>query len=149
MDPGSCLSNFAVGKLASSGEGGIACGLTRLACEVGMPKYVLCDQDSGIMAALNSAKVTLRDLELKLYQEDGIIFKTCPVGGHHQHGQVERIIKSIQQGLDDCGLQNQRLHATGLQTLCKCVENSYNSLPIGYSYGRDFDNSPLLKKIHL
>ena len=127
--------------------GGIICGLTRLACEVGMPKYVLCDQDSGIMAALSNADVTLRDLKLRLYKEKEIVFSTCPVGGHHQHGQVERVIRSIQQGLEDCGLKQERLHATGLQTLCKCVENSYNSVPIGYSYSRDMDNADVLKII--
>ena len=41
------------------------------------------------------------------------------------------------QGFDDCGLANKRLHATGLQTWCKIVKNTYNSLPIGYSYDRD------------
>ena len=143
--PTSRLVNLQV--VEKTDAGGILCGLTRLACEVGLPKYIFCDQDSGIMAALRNAEVTLRDLQLKLYREKEIVFNTCPVGGHHQHGQVERIIRSIQQGLDDCGLKQERLHATGLQTLCKCVENSYNSVPIGFSYGRDADNTSLLKII--
>ena len=57
------------------------------------------------------------------------------------------MIRSVQQGLDDCGLKQQRLHASGLQTLCKLVENSYNSVPIGYSYARDQDNTQVLKII--
>ena len=57
------------------------------------------------------------------------------------------MIRSIQQGLDDSGLKQEKLHATGLQTLCKIVENAYNSLPIGYSYDRDQDNTEVLKMI--
>ena len=127
--------------------GGIICGITRLACESGLPKYVFTDQDSAIMSALSNAEVTLRDLEHQVYKEHQIIFTVCPVGGHSQHGQVERVIRSIQQGLNDCGLKNERLHATGVQSLCKLVENTYNSLPIGYSYDRDQDNTRLLKII--
>ena len=48
--------------------GGIICGFTRLACEVGMPKYVFCDQDTAIMAALENAEVTIRDLQLPLHR---------------------------------------------------------------------------------
>ena len=31
--------------------------------------------------------------------------------------------------------------------MCKIVENTYNSLPIGYSYDRDQDNTEILKII--
>ena len=37
------------------------------------------------------------------------------------------------------------MHATGLQTVCKLIENNLNNMPTGYSYGRDADNSPILK----
>ena len=127
--------------------GGIICGITRLACESGMPKHIFTDQDSGIIAALTGAEVEIRDVQQKLHREYGITFTLCPVGGHNQHGQVERVIRSLQQGLDDCGLKKERLHATGLQTLCKIVENTYNSLPIGYSYDRDQDNTEMLRII--
>ena len=127
--------------------GGIICGITRLACESGMPKHIFTDQDSGIIAALTGAEVGIRDVNQRLHKEYGIIFTLCPVGGHNQNGQVERVIRSLQQGLDDCGLKKERLHATGLQTLCKIVENTYNSLPIGYSYDRDQDNTEILKII--
>ena len=40
-----------------------------------------------------------------------------------------------------------RLHATGLQTVLKLIENDLNNLPLGFSYGRESDNSPLLKLI--
>ena len=63
------------------------------------------------------------------------------------HGLVERVIQSLQNGLNDCSLKESRLHATGLQSLCKLVENAYNSIPIGYSYDRDQDNTSKLKII--
>ena len=93
------------------------------------------DQDSAILKGLRDAQVNLRNLQHQIYTENGIIFTTCPVGGH-----VERVIKSIQDLLEDGGLKQQRLHATGLQTLLKLVENNYNSLPIGYSYDRSCKN---------
>ena len=34
-----------------------------------------------------------------------------------------------------------------MQTFCKIVENNLNNLPLGYSYGRSDNNSPLLKVI--
>ena len=108
-----------------------------MACETGLPKHMFVDQDSAIIAALTNAEVDIRDLQQQINKEKGIIFTVCPVGGHNQHGQVERVIRSAQQAFDDCGLRNERLHATGLQTLCTIVENVYNSLPIGYSYDRD------------
>ena len=40
-----------------------------------------------------------------------------------------------------------RLHATGLQTVLKLIENDLNNLPFGYSYGRSQENSPMLKLI--
>ena len=39
------------------------------------------------------------------------------------------------------------LHATGLQTLAKLVENQYNNLPLGYHYDRDENNYLFLKVI--
>ena len=44
-------------------------------------------------------------------------------------------------------IDKQRVHATGLQTIAKLIENDLNNLPLGYSYSRDSDNSPLLKLI--
>ena len=143
--PTSRLVNLQV--LEKSDAGGIICGLTRLSCEVGMPKYLFCDQDRAIMSALQNAEFNYRDLQMNLHRQKGVIFDLCAVGGHDSHGHVERVIRSVQQGLKDCGLETQRLHATGLQSLCKLVENSYNSVPIGYSYGRDQDNSAILKII--
>ena len=133
--------------LEKSDAGGIICGVTRLSCEVGMPKFFLCDQDQAIMSGLENAEFDYRDLQLQLHRQKGIVFDYCSVGGHESHGMVERVIRSVQQGLNDCGLQTSRLHATGVQSLCKLVENAYNSVPIGYSYDRDQDNTGILKII--
>ena len=132
-----------------SDHSGVIDGITRLAADVGFPKYLMIDQDSAILKGLRDAQVNLRNLQHQIYTENGIIFTTCPVGGHNVHGHVERVIKSIQDLLEDGGLKQQRLHATGLQTLLKLVENNYNSLPIGYSYDRSCSNTPLLKIISL
>ena len=143
--PTSRLVNLQV--IEKSDAGGIICGVTRLACEVGMPKFFMVDQHDPIMSAFANAELDYRDLQLQLHHQFGIIFDVCSVGGHDSHGKVERVIRSVQQGLDDCGLKTSRLHATGLQTLCKIVENAYNSVPIGYSYDRDQDNTSVLKII--
>ena len=74
-------------------------------------------------------------------------FEVCPVQGHNMHGRVERVIKSVQESFEDSGLLAGRYHFTGLQMLCKIVGNQYNNLPLGYHFGRDHDNGPLLKMI--
>ena len=122
-------------------------GVTRLSCEVGVPSLMLVDKESSILKALGDAEVDVRNLDLLLHKEKGIRFKTCPVSGHNYHGLVERKIRTVQECLDKSDVERLRLHATGLQTFCKLVENDMNNLPMGFSYGRDSDNSPLLKLI--
>ena len=126
---------------------GIIDGVNRLGCEVGMPSYILTDQDSGIMKALEEIDVSLKDVDLCLYKERGIRFRTAPVSGHNYHGLVERKIKSVQECLQRSEVQKMRLHATGYQTLMKLVENDLNNLPFGYSYGRYSENTPMMKLI--
>ena len=134
--------------IESKSVDGIVEGIIRLCCEQGgVPNFMLIDQESSLMKVLKEAEVNIRDLEHVLHKEKGINFRTCPVSGHNYSGLVERKIRTIQECLDKNEIGNQRLHATGLQTYCKLVENHLNSLPIGYSYGRDSDNSPLLKLI--
>ena len=120
-------------------------GFTRLSAEVGVPTVVHVDEDSGAMAGFREAELEFRDLQHKLHKQYGISFSTCPVSGHHQHGLVERIIRSIQETFDDLNLKQERLHSMGWQTFCKLAENSYNNVPFGYSRGREQDNTELLK----
>ena len=133
--------------LESTKAAGWLDGFTRLACEVGCPSHVFCDRDAAGMSAFELAELDLRDLQLRLYREKKINFSLCPVTGHDRHGHVERVIRSVQESFDECGLKDKIIHATGLQTMCKLVENQYNNLPLGYHYDRDADNSPLLKML--
>ena len=120
-------------------------GFTRLSSEVGVPSKVLVDQDSGAMAGFRTAEFDILDLQHRLSRQFGISFETCPVQGHDQHGLVESIIKSIQDTFEECGLKTKRIHSLGWQTFCKLAENSFNNIPIGYSYGREQDNTELMK----
>ena len=126
---------------------GIIDGITRLSCEVGIPKFIMIDQDAAILKALQGVEFDYLDTKFKLHTDWGIEFSTCSVAGHNEHGHVERKIRSIQESLSEAGLHNKRLHATGLQTLLKLIENQLNNLPLGYSFGNDHDNTPLLKMI--
>ena len=139
------LTNIQV--VESKDVGGICCALTRLGCEVGMPKLFLIDQDSGIMAALRDAEVHMLDASLKVYKEHGVRFETCPVAGHNAHGLVERKIKTAQELMEKSGVTNLRMHTTGLQTTVKLVENMMNNTPYGYSYGRSKTNTKLMKLV--
>ena len=121
--------------------------IIRLACEVGYPKYIAVDKEGSILAAMREIQVNLRDLQHSLYREHGVLIEEAAVGGHDQHGKVERTIRSIQDSMEDMGLSKMRIHAMGLQTICKQVENSYNNLPLGYRYERDQDNTRTLKML--
>ena len=122
-------------------------GVCRLGCEVGYPKHLVMDQDSSFLKMTKDAEVNLLDLNLRCYTEIGVSFEVAPVGGHNHNGLTERKIRSVQECFQRMDLDKVRLHATGLQTMAKLVENQLNNLPMGYSYGRDSNNTPLLKLI--
>ena len=122
-------------------------GLVRLGCEVGFPACLILDQETSFMKAVRDAEVNLQDLSARAYREFGIRFEVVPVGGHNYNGICERKIKSVQEAFEKIGLKKLRMHATGLQTFCKLVENQLNNTPLGYSYGRDSLNNPILKII--
>ena len=126
---------------------GVVDGITRLACEVGIPKLLLIDKDSAIVKSMSEVEFHFQDAAFQLHREHGIEFLTCPVSGHNQNGQVERRIRTVQDSLRDAGIHSKRLHATGLQTILKLIENQINNMPLGYSYSNDQDNTPLLKLI--
>ena len=67
--------------LELSDHSAILDGITRLAAEVGFPKYLMIDADSAIIKALREAEVDLRDLQQKLFSEKGVFFTVCPVAG--------------------------------------------------------------------
>ena len=129
------------GKTADS----IIDGFTRMNSEVGIPTIVHIDQDTGVLAGFQSVELDYRDLQHRLLTQFGISFSTCPVGGHDQHGSVERIIRSIKETFADAGLDKMRIHSLGWQTFCKLAENAYNNIPFGYSHSRQQDNTELLR----
>ena len=99
------------------------------------------------MKAVKEAEISLKDLQLRSYKERSIRCEVAPVSGHNFTGLVERKIRTVQETFEKLGLSSMRLHATGLQTMAKLVENDLNNLPLGFSYGRAADNTPLLKII--
>ena len=99
------------------------------------------------MKAVKEAEIDLKDVNLRCFKERGIRCEVAPVSGHNFTGLVERKIRTAQEVFEKVGLKNKRLHSTGLQTVAKLVENEMNNLPLGFSYGRDADNTPLLKMI--
>ena len=119
-----------------SDASGILDGITRLGCEVGLPSLMLADQGSNLMKAVREDAVTLVNLKLQVMQEKGIKMEVCSVGGHNERGLVERVIRSLQESLHECGSTSNHLTATGLQTLRKLVKNDYNNLPIGFKYDK-------------
>ena len=143
--PVSKLINLQV--IESKSADGVLEGLTRLGCEHGFPKYLLIDQESLFMKVVKEAEVYMKDLRLRGYKEHGIRCEVAPVSGHNFTGLVERKIRTVQEAFQRIDLGNMRLHATGLQTLAKLIENDINNVPLGFSYGRDADNTPLLKLI--
>ena len=120
-------------------------GFTRLCAEVGVPSMVHVDEESGAVAGFKISELDYLDLQHQLQNQHGINFSTCPVSGHHQHGLVERIVRSIKETFQDHKLKQKRLHSLGWQTFCKLAENAYNNLPIGFSHSRYQDNTELLK----
>ena len=96
---------------------------------------------------IKDAEVNLMDLSYRTYKEFGVHCEVVPVQGHNYNGLAERKIKAVQDAFEKIEIQKNKLHATGLQTFCKLVENQLNNLPFGYSYGRDSNNSPMLKII--
>ena len=120
-------------------------GFIRLGCEQGFPACVVLDQETSFMKTVRDAEVNLTNLSMRAFREFGIRFEVVPVGGHNYNGICERKIKTVQECFEKIGLKNIRMHSTGLQTFCKLVENQLNNTPLGFSYGRDHDTTPILK----
>ena len=119
--PTTKLVNMQVAE--KSDTSGIMSGVIRLACEVGFPAKMFMNQDRASMCGLDKAEFVIRNLQLTLEKEHGVEFEVCPMQGHNAHGQVERVIRSVQESFTDSGLLTARYHATGLQTLCRHFAN--------------------------
>ena len=100
-------------------------------CEIGVPKKLFIDQAKAIECGLENVEFDMRGVQHQLKREHGNEFEECPLAGHNQHGHVERVIHSVQESFNNCGLLTKRYNATSLQTLAKLVENQCNNLPLG------------------
>jgi hypothetical protein len=125
----------------------IISGVTRLSCKIGIPKKLFIDQDRASICGMEQVQFNINGLQHQLERQNGVDFEVCPVLGHNQHGHVERIIHSVQESFNYCGLLTSRYTATTLQTLAKLVENNYNNLPLGYHHHETAGKNPMLKMI--
>ena len=133
--------------IESKSSEGILEGFTRFACENGMSKYFLLDQETSFMKAVRDVEIDLVDVDARAFKEHGVHVEVAPVSGHNYSGLVERKIRSVQETFEKIGVKSTTIHATGLQTLCKLVETHLNNIPLGFAYGRSANNSPILKLV--
>ena len=124
---------------------GIMTGFNRFFSEECVPKIVFPDKGSSLLKALEEMEGSTLDLEHRLSEERGIAYRACLPQGHSAHGRVERVIRSLQEGMEAAGLTKERLTATGWQTIAKGIENSYNNLPLGTYYRRSEENVSILR----
>ena len=87
--------------------------------------------ESGAVAGFKMSELDYLDLLHQLHNQHGISFSICPVSGHHQHGLVERVIRSIQESFLDYKLEQKRMHSMGWQTFCKLAEMLTTTFPLG------------------
>ena len=97
--PTTKLANLQV--IESKDANGVVDGINRLACEVGVPSFVLVDQDSGILKALKECEVNFRDTQYVLHKEKGIKFQTVPVGGHNYTGAGDSYYPTVRLSTPD------------------------------------------------
>ena len=76
-------------------SGSFVAALIRFASRNGYPKVMLPDQGSNIENAIHNVEIDWIDVKGSLHKSHGIDLQTCGVGGHHQHGKVERKIRQI------------------------------------------------------
>ena len=81
---------------------------TRFSCEVGYPHTLLCDEGSQLLKACQDMKLCFRDIHYQLHKDVKVKFEVCSVGGHNEHGKVERKIKEVKSSLEKT-LMNERL----------------------------------------
>ena len=124
---------------------GIMTGFNRFFSEECVPKIVFPDKGSSLLKALEEMEGRTLDLEHRLSEERGIVYRACLPQGHSAHGRVEHVIRSLQEGMEAAGLMKERLTATGWQTIAKGIENSYNNLPLGTYYRRSEENVSILR----
>ena len=102
---------------------------TRFSCQVGYPRKLLIDEGGQLVKGCETMKLNINDIASRLHQDLKIDFETCPVGGHNQHGRVERKIREVRLSLQKI-MQNERLSLLQWETIAAVVTNSINDMPI-------------------
>ena len=67
----------------------IISGVTRLSCEIAVPKKLFIDQDRASICGLENVEFDMRGVQHQLERQHGVDFEECPVAGHNQHRHVE------------------------------------------------------------
>jgi len=104
---------------------------TRFACRFGHPAKLLPDAGSQLMSACKDMKISWMDINQELCGQFGVNveFEHCPVGGHNEHGAVERSIREIKK-LFEVLFAGRKLSITGYSTAFAIIANELNNLPI-------------------
>ena len=117
---------------------------TRLACDVGYPKLLLCDSGSQLIKGCQDMRLDFTDIKGKLFKDVSVEFEVCPVGGHNVHGKVERKIKEIKLSIER-SVEKERLSIIQWETLASQISNSINNLPLAIgSVVSDLENLDIL-----
>ena len=104
----------------------------------GYPKVLLPDQGSNIESAIDNVEIDWIDVKGRLNKSYGVDMNTCGVGGHHQHGKVERKIRQIKETYQK-SFHNERLSVLQWQTVATETANCINNLPIGTGSSRNIN----------
>ena len=101
----------------------------RFSFQVGYPRKLLIDEFGQLVKGCETMKLNINDIASRLHQDMKIDFETCPVGGHNQHGRVERKIREVRISLQKV-MQNERLSLLQWETIAAVVTNAINDMPI-------------------
>ena len=119
-------------------SGSFIAALIRFASRNGYPKIILPDQGSNIENAIHNVEINWIDVKGQLHKSYGIDLKTCGVGGHHQHGKVERKIRHIKETYMKT-VHKERISVLQWQTVADETANCINNLPIGTGSSRNIN----------
>ena len=126
--------NIQVMECYSSGS--FISAFIRFVSHNGYPKILLPDQGQNIESALRNVEIDWTDVKGRLHKSYGVEVETCGVGGHHQHGKVERKIRQIKETFLK-SFKNVRISVLQWQTVADETTNSINNLPIGTGSSRN------------
>lgn len=103
-------------------------GFTRFSCEVGYPKFLLSDAGSQLIRGCQDMRLSYIDIKHQLHKKHQINFEVCPVGGHNEHGKVERKIREISTSVEM--LYKERFSILRWETLAASIAISINNMPL-------------------